>query len=97
MFIMKYPILLNLGFESMHNLDCWSQKEYLGFGAAAHSYIQGVRRSNESEVEKYINNINSGNFGNNIIIHEKQISESKRKRIYDIRLKKDSRCKHKRI
>ena len=91
---MKYRILLNLGFESMHNLDCWSQKEYLGFGTAAHSYTQGVRRSNESELEKYIDNINSGNFGNNIIIHEEQTNVSKRKRIYDIGAKEDSRCKY---
>ena len=26
------------GFESKHNMDCWEQKEYRGFGVAAHSY-----------------------------------------------------------
>ena len=25
------------GYESKHNLDCWNQKEYIGFGVAAHS------------------------------------------------------------
>jgi len=35
------------GFESKHNLDCWSQEEYLGFGIGAHSYINKMRYSNE--------------------------------------------------
>lgn len=35
------------GYESKHNLDCWKQKEYIGFGLGAHSYINGIRYSNE--------------------------------------------------
>ena len=35
------------GYESKHNLDCWNQEEYLGFGLGAHSYINKVRYSNE--------------------------------------------------
>ena len=31
------------GYESKHNLNCWNQKEYFGFGAAAHSFIDGIR------------------------------------------------------
>ena len=31
------------GYESKHNLNCWGQKEYLGFGVAAHSYIKNKR------------------------------------------------------
>ena len=27
------------GFESKHNMNCWNQNEYLGFGVAAHSYF----------------------------------------------------------
>ena len=30
------------GYESKHNLDCWNQKEYMGFGASAHSYTNNV-------------------------------------------------------
>ena len=26
------------GYESKHNMNCWNQKEYIGIGAAAHSY-----------------------------------------------------------
>lgn len=34
------------GKESKHNKNCWEQKEYIGLGATAHSYIKGVRYSN---------------------------------------------------
>ncbi len=34
------------GKESKHNLNCWEQKEYVGLGVAAHSYLNGVRYSN---------------------------------------------------
>ena len=36
------------GYESKHNLNCWKQKEYLGFGAASHSYINKRRYCNTS-------------------------------------------------
>ena len=42
-----------LGNESKHNLDCWNQKEYVGFGVAAHSYIDDVRYGNIGNVEEY--------------------------------------------
>lgn len=69
---MKYQILQRNGYESKHNTDCWNQKEYLGFGVASHSYIQGIRYSNNTYIEEYIENINKGEFGDNITIHEKQ-------------------------
>lgn len=34
------------GKESKHNLNCWEQKEYIGLGVSAHSYLRGVRYSN---------------------------------------------------
>lgn len=71
-----------LGFNSKHNTDCWNQKEYIGFGTAAHSYINKIRYSNIEEIEKYINNINLGKFEDNIITQEKQDTEEMRKRIY---------------
>ena len=61
-----------LGFESKHNLDCWGQEEYIGFGIAAHSYIDGVRYSNTTKLEDYIENCNQGNFERNKIIQETQ-------------------------
>ena len=43
------------GKESKHNLNCWEQKEYIGFGIAAYSYLNSVRYGNTSDIEKYIN------------------------------------------
>ena len=42
------------GLESKHNLSCWNQEEYIGFGLAAHSYINNTRYSNTENLEDYI-------------------------------------------
>jgi putative oxygen-independent coproporphyrinogen III oxidase len=42
------------GFESRHNLTYWNNEEYFGFGAGAHSYVEGVRRSNAGPLKKYL-------------------------------------------
>ena len=60
------------GYESKHNLDCWEQKEYVGFGLAAHSYINKIRYSNTEDLEKYIKNCEESRFNENKIIQEKQ-------------------------
>lgn len=65
------------GFESQHNMNCWEQKEYIGFGIAAHSYIEDKRFCNISDMEKYIQNCNNGNFEDNKIILEIQNREDK--------------------
>lgn len=44
------------GKESQHNLNCWEQKEYIGIGVAAHSYLNGERYSNAENLDSYINN-----------------------------------------
>ena len=59
-----------LGNESKHNLDCCNQKEYVGFGVAAHSYIDDVRYGNIGNVEEYIKNCENGEFGKNKVIDE---------------------------
>ena len=48
------------GFESRHNLGYWSDVEYLGFGSSAHSYLKNDRFENISNVEEYINAVESG-------------------------------------
>ncbi|MDR7000399.1 radical SAM family heme chaperone HemW [Neobacillus niacini] len=50
------------GFESRHNLTYWNNDHYYGFGAGAHSYVNGVRRSNIGPLKKYIEQINNGNL-----------------------------------
>ncbi len=64
------------GFESKHNVDCWTQNEYLGFGIAAASYEDKVRYSNTKNLEEYIENIKNNQFDKNINIEEKQDRET---------------------
>ena len=64
--------------ESRHNMNCWNQEEYIGFGVAAHSYINNTRFSNTINVEDYITNINNGNNQKNVTIEEKQTLEDKK-------------------
>ena len=42
------------GFESRHNLIYWNSDDYIGVGAAAHSCLDGIRRSNTEDVSEYI-------------------------------------------
>lgn len=44
------------GYESKHNINCWEQKEYVGFGVAAHSYLNNIRYSNVDKIEEYLQN-----------------------------------------
>lgn len=73
------------GKESKHNMNCWNQEEYIGFGIAAHSYISNIRFSNTNNLEEYIKNITNNELEKNIIIEEEQTLEDKKKRIYDVR------------
>lgn len=59
-------------FRCQHNIDCWNQKEYLGFGLAAASYENGIRYKNIDCLQKYIKNIEENESYKNIRIDEKQ-------------------------
>ena len=59
-------------YRSKHNLDCWNQKEYIGFGVSASSYEEGIRYRNKDEIEEYIKNIEEEQERKNVIIDEKQ-------------------------
>jgi putative oxygen-independent coproporphyrinogen III oxidase len=50
------------GFESRHNLTYWNNDHYYGFGAGAHSYVNGWRRSNIGPVNRYISTLTDGNL-----------------------------------
>ena len=45
------------GSYSRHNLKYWHYIDYLGFGAGAHSFYDGVRRSNNRNVMPYIQSV----------------------------------------
>ena len=40
--------------ESRHNLTYWNNEEYYGFGAGAHSYVNGERIQNVGPLKKYM-------------------------------------------
>ncbi len=42
------------GFEAVHNSIYWTGGEYVGLGAGAHGYLDGVRYQNIENVQKYI-------------------------------------------
>lgn len=67
-----------LGKESRHNLNCWNQEEYIGFGVAAHSYLNDIRFSNTINVEEYIQHIENNRKEENIQIEESQSLEDKK-------------------
>ena len=66
------------GKESRHNLNCWNQEEYIGFGVAAHSYLNGIRFSNTINVEEYIQHLENNRKEENIQIEESQSLEDKK-------------------
>lgn len=70
------------GYESKHNMNCWKQVEYLGFGLGAHSYFENSRYSNISNIDKYIKR----DF--NKIIHEVQEEQDKQKEYMLLGLRK---------
>jgi len=48
------------GKASQHNLLYWNNDEYIGLGAGAHGYVNGVRYSNHGPLKKYMQTIDSG-------------------------------------
>ena len=76
------------GKESKHNMNCWNQKQYRGFGIAAHSYIEGLRFSNTSILEEYIENIKKEDYSQNIRVHERQTPDIMKKEYMLLGLRK---------
>ncbi len=58
------------GYECRHNLKYWREEEYLGIGAAAHSYFGGERYACTSVVRDYINGVEV--VGSDIEIYEQR-------------------------
>lgn len=70
------------GKESKHNKNCWEQREYIGLGATAHSYLKGIRFSNPAFPED-----GSWDFKDKKI-EEKQTLEDKKKEYMLLGLRK---------
>lgn len=76
------------GKDSKHNVNCWNQKEYIGLGVAAHSYINLKRYSNIENLDKYIENIRANGIKKNRITHEIQTVEQAKKEYMILGLRK---------
>lgn len=70
------------GKESKHNLNCWEQKEYIGLGVAAHSYLNNIRYSNSVFATSKVWDFTDKK------IEEKQNLESKKKEYMLLGLRK---------
>lgn len=71
-------------YESKHNMNCWEQKQYIGFGLAAHSYINAKRYSNTGNLEEYLNKTSKEIK----TIHEEQNDEDMEKEYMILGLRK---------
>lgn len=48
------------GYEAKHNLNYWDNNPYVGLGASAASYADGVRSKNISDIREYIRRVEAG-------------------------------------
>lgn len=48
------------GKECKHNLVYWDLEEYIGCGAASHSYVDGIRYRKPESIEEYIKGVSLG-------------------------------------
>jgi oxygen-independent coproporphyrinogen-3 oxidase len=46
-----------INYESKHNQAYWNRQNYIGFGLAAHSFLENVRFSNTVNLKDYIHNL----------------------------------------
>ena len=76
------------GFESKHNLNCWNQHSYMGFGLGASSYENKSRRTNISDLDFYIKNIEDEKFDSLYVIEEEQNNSEEMKEFMMLGLRK---------
>ena len=76
--------------KSKHNSNCWEQKQYIGIGAAAHSYLNNVRYCNVSNLEEYISNMAKleADFEDKYIVNERQNLEDRKNEFMLLGLRK---------
>lgn len=60
-------------YHSRHNLGYWQMKDYLGFGAAAHSFVKNKRFYNSENIAEYTEN----NIVKNEDLNEEQLNEER--------------------
>ncbi|ODS31116.1 MAG: putative coproporphyrinogen [Candidatus Scalindua rubra] len=63
------------GKECQHNIVYWENREYIGIGTGAFSYVNGERYCNIKDVKEYISNVKSKN---SLICFSEKLSQKKR-------------------
>lgn len=58
-------------YPSNHNLNYWNNNSYYGFGVSAHGYVNGVRYSNNDNLQDYIENPFMHKFEHKVTNQEK--------------------------
>jgi oxygen-independent coproporphyrinogen-3 oxidase len=48
------------GFQCLHNLNYWDRGGYIGAGAGAHSFVNGIRSHNVKDIHDYSERLNNG-------------------------------------
>ncbi len=76
--------------ESKHNSNCWEQKQYIGIGASAHSYLDNIRYCNVSNLKEYISNMENveADFEEKYIVNERQNLEDRKNEFMLLGLRK---------
>ena len=69
------------GYESRHNVNCWKQHEYYGFGIGSSSYYNNVRYMNIRVIYRYIEKYLKGKNKKFVIRTEGKESELNREKI----------------
>ena len=64
-------------YECIHNKAYWENKDYLGFGPSAHSFVNGKRWWNYSSLRRYINEIkmNGKAVAGSEIVNDRELFE----------------------
>ena len=76
---MHYEIsnFAKIPYRSKHNVDCWNQREYIGFGVSASSYENNIRYRNIDSIEEYIKNIENEKEIKMLLLKKNKISKQK--------------------
>lgn len=84
---MQYEIanFAKKGKESRHNLNYWQGGDYLGIGASASGYIDGVRYTNEGNIAEYCAKIKK--LGNAVAFSEKLEPAAKAREVAILQLR----------
>ena len=82
------------GYESRHNVNCWKQHEYYGFGIGAASYYNNVRYTNIRVIYRYIEKYLKGKNKKFVIKREGKESELNRENINKEKEKLQSNMKY---